>query len=132
MGVVGRPGVIRAPVAGTIPSTVPRVVPGRARDDGGRGIRRQGRGWSYIPHFIHSPFYVYAYAFGDCLVNSLYGVYQSKKVKNFEEKYIEMLRGGGIKHHKEMLEPFGLSVSDPKFWQAGLDVIINYIDQLEK
>jgi oligoendopeptidase F len=88
--------------------------------------------WSYIPHFIHSPFYVYAYAFGDCLVSSLYGVYQSKKVKNFEEKYIEMLRGGGIKHHKEMLEPFGLSVSDPKFWQAGLDVIINYIDQLEK
>jgi len=88
--------------------------------------------WSYIPHFIHSPFYVYAYAFGDCLVNSLYGVYQSKKVKNFEEKYLEMLRSGGIKHHKEMLEPFGLSVSDPKFWQAGLDVIINYIDQLEK
>jgi oligoendopeptidase F len=88
--------------------------------------------WSYIPHFIHSPFYVYAYAFGDCLVNSLYGVYQSKKVKNFEEKYLEMLRSGGINHHKEMLEPFGLSVSDPKFWQAGLDVIINYIDQLEK
>jgi oligoendopeptidase F len=88
--------------------------------------------WSYIPHFIHSPFYVYAYAFGDCLVNSLYGVYQSKKVKNFEEKYLEMLRSGGIKHHKERLEPFGLSVSDPKFWQAGLDVIINYIDQLEK
>jgi oligoendopeptidase F len=88
--------------------------------------------WSYIPHFIHSPFYVYAYAFGDCLVNSLYGVYQSKKVKNFEEKYLEMLSSGGINHHKEMLEPFGLSVSDPKFWQAGLDVIINYIDQLEK
>ena len=87
--------------------------------------------WSYIPHFIHSPFYVYAYAFGDCLVNSLYGVYQAGEVKNFEEKYLEMLAGGGIKHHKEMLKPFGLSVSDPQFWQAGLDVIIGYIDQLE-
>jgi oligoendopeptidase F len=87
--------------------------------------------WSYIPHFIHSPFYVYAYSFGDCLVNSLYGIYESKKVKNFEEKYLSMLEGGGTKHHKEMLKPFGLSVSDPEFWQAGLDVIINYINQLE-
>lgn len=87
--------------------------------------------WSYIPHFIHSPFYVYAYAFGDCLVNSLYGVYKSGKVKNFETKYLAMLAGGGMKWHKEMLQPFGLSVADPKFWQAGLDVIIDYIDQLE-
>ncbi|MBP7709535.1 MAG: M3 family oligoendopeptidase [Rickettsiales bacterium] len=88
--------------------------------------------WSYIPHFIHSPFYVYAYAFGDCLVNSLYGVYKSGKVKNFEEKYLAMLEGGGTKGHKEMLEPFGLSIKDPKFWQAGLNVIIDYINQLEK
>jgi oligoendopeptidase F len=88
--------------------------------------------WSYIPHFIHSPFYVYSYAFGECLVNSLYGVYKSGKVKNFEEKYLEMLRAGGTKHHKEMLAPFGLNAKDPKFWQAGLDVIIGYIDQLEK
>jgi len=88
--------------------------------------------WSYIPHFIHSPFYVYSYAFGECLVNSLYGVYKSGKVKNFEEKYLEMLRAGGTKHHKEMLAPFGLNAKDPKFWQAGLDVIISYIDQLEK
>ncbi len=87
--------------------------------------------WSYIPHFIHSPFYVYAYAFGDCLVNSLYGVYKSGKVKNFEVEYLRMLKAGGTKHHKEMLTPFNLSVSDPKFWQAGLDVIIDYINQLE-
>jgi oligoendopeptidase F len=87
--------------------------------------------WMYIPHFIHSPFYVYAYAFGDCLVNSLYGIYKSGKVKNFEEKYLELLKSGGTKHHKEMLEPFGLSVSDPNFWQAGLDIIIGYINQLE-
>jgi oligoendopeptidase F len=87
--------------------------------------------WSYIPHFIHSPFYVYAYAFGDCLVNALYGIYQLGQVKNFEEKYLEMLQAGGTKHHQEMLTPFGLSVQDPKFWQAGLDIIINYINQLE-
>jgi len=87
--------------------------------------------WCYIPHFIHSPFYVYAYAFGDCLVNSLYGIYKSGKVKNFEEKYLQMLAAGGTKHHKEMLEPFGLSIKDEKFWQAGLDVISGYIDQLE-
>lgn len=88
--------------------------------------------WCYIPHFIHSPFYVYAYAFGDCLVNSLYGIYKSGKVKNFEEKYLAMLAAGGSKHHKEMLEPFGLSIADAKFWQAGLDVISGYIDQLDE
>ncbi len=87
--------------------------------------------WMYIPHFIHSPFYVYAYAFGDCLVNSLYGIYKSGKVKNFEEKYLEMLAAGGSKHHKEMLAPFGISIRDENFWQSGLDVIIGYIDQLE-
>ncbi len=87
--------------------------------------------WSYIPHFIHSPFYVYAYAFGDCLVNSLYGVYKNGKVRNFEEKYLKMLESGGTKHHKEMLEPFGLSAHDPKFWQAGIDVIVGYIDLIE-
>lgn len=87
--------------------------------------------WCYIPHFIHSPFYVYAYAFGDCLVNSLYSIYQQKTVTNFEEKYLQMLSFGGAKHHKEMLEPFGLSINDPEFWQSGLDVIINYIDQIE-
>jgi oligoendopeptidase F len=88
--------------------------------------------WCYIPHFIHSPFYVYAYAFGDCLVNSLYGIYQTKKIKNFEEKYFAMLKAGGTKHHAEMLQPFNLSIHDPNFWQAGIDVIINYINQLEK
>ena len=87
--------------------------------------------WSYIPHFIHSPFYVYAYAFGDCLVNSLYGVYKQGKIKNFEEKYLEMLKSGGTKHHQEMLAPFGLDARKPAFWQAGLDVIAGYIDMIE-
>jgi oligoendopeptidase F len=66
------------------------------------------------------------------LVNSLYGIYKSGKIENFEEKYLEMLSLGGKKHHKEMLEPFGISINNPKFWQSGLDVIIDYIDQLEK
>ncbi len=87
--------------------------------------------WSYIPHFIHSPFYVYAYAFGDCLVNSLYGIYKSGKVKNFEQKYLQMLESGGAKHHKEMLAVFDLDASKPQFWQSGLDVIKDYIKMLK-
>jgi hypothetical protein len=63
--------------------------------------------WAYIPHFVHSPFYVYAYAFGDCLVNSLYAVYQGAE-KGFAEKYLAMLKAGGTKRHKELLAPFGL------------------------
>ncbi|MEO4001613.1 M3 family oligoendopeptidase [Mesorhizobium sp. CAU 1732] len=86
--------------------------------------------WSYIPHFIHSPFYVYAYAFGDCLVNSLYAVYQNAE-SGFQEKYFEMLRAGGTKHHSELLAPFGLDASDPAFWDKGLSVIENLIDELE-
>ncbi|MEM7221551.1 MAG: M3 family oligoendopeptidase [Pseudomonadota bacterium] len=86
--------------------------------------------WAYIPHFIHVPFYVYAYAFGDCLVNSLYAVYQNAE-EGFAEKYIEMLKAGGTKRHKELLAPFGLDASDPDFWSRGLSVIIGFIDELE-
>jgi oligoendopeptidase F len=86
--------------------------------------------WSYIPHFIHSPFYVYAYAFGDCLVNSLYGVYEKSR-EGFAERYFDMLRAGGSKHHSELLAPFGLDASDPKFWSIGLDLISRMIDELE-
>lgn len=86
--------------------------------------------WSYIPHFIHSPFYVYAYAFGDCLVNSLYGVYSSG-AEGFVDKYFDMLRAGGTKHHSELLAPFGLDASEPTFWQKGVSVIEGLIDELE-
>jgi oligoendopeptidase F len=86
--------------------------------------------WAYIPHFVHTPFYVYAYAFGDCLVNSLYKVYQDKP-EGFVPKYIQMLKAGGTLRHKELLEPFGLYAGDPKFWQGGLDIISGFIDQLE-
>ncbi len=86
--------------------------------------------WVYISHFVHSPFYVYAYAFGDCLVNSLYGAYQ-KEPKGFPEKYFALLEAGGTKHHKELLAPFGLDASDPAFWSIGLEVIEGLIDELE-
>ena len=86
--------------------------------------------WCYIPHFVHSPFYVYAYAFGDCLVNSLYAVYQSDTV-GFQGRYLEMLRAGGSKRHGELLAPFGLDAGDPAFWQRGLVLIESFIDELE-
>ena len=90
--------------------------------------------WSYIPHFIHSPFYVYAYAFGDCLVNSLFAVYQSSE-QGFQAKYFDMLKAGGTKHHSQLLAPFGIDASDPNFWYKGLGMIeamINEIEELDK
>jgi len=86
--------------------------------------------WSYIPHFIHTPFYVYAYAFGDCLVNSLWQVRLSGK-SNFTDLYLNLLKSGGKFHHKEALAPFSLNASDPEFWNKGLDTISSLIDELE-
>lgn len=86
--------------------------------------------WTYVPHFIHSPFYVYAYAFGDCLVNSLYGLY-AEAHPGFVAKYFEMLKAGGSKHHSELLAPFGLDARDPEFWSKGLKVLEGMIDELE-
>lgn len=87
--------------------------------------------WAYIPHFIHVPFYVYAYAFGDCLVNSLYAVYQQSET-GFAEKYLDMLRAGGSKRHQDLLAPFDLNAADPTFWQQGLSMISGFIDELEQ
>jgi oligoendopeptidase F len=86
--------------------------------------------WAYIPHFVHSPFYVYAYAFGDGLVNALYAVYEENP-DGFQDKYFDMLKAGGSKHHKDLLAPFGLDASDPKFWDKGLSMISDMIDELE-
>ena len=86
--------------------------------------------WSYIPHFVHSPFYVYAYAFGDGLVNALYATYKENP-KGFEDKYFNMLSAGGSKHHKELLKPFSLDACDPEFWSKGLSMISEMIDELE-
>ena len=87
--------------------------------------------WSYVPHFVHSPFYVYAYAFGDCLVNSLYGVFRASP-DGFAERYLALLAAGGTKHHSELLKPFGLDAHDPGFWSIGLGVIEGLIDELER
>ncbi len=86
--------------------------------------------WAYIPHFVHSPFYVYAYAFGDGLVNALYAAYQDAP-DGFQDKYFDMLKAGGSKHHKDLLAPFGLDASDPSFWDKGLSMIEGFIDELE-
>ncbi|HEY0291519.1 MAG TPA: M3 family metallopeptidase, partial [Hansschlegelia sp.] len=86
--------------------------------------------WTYIPHFIHSPFYVYAYAFGDCLVNSLYAVYEGA-ADGFAERYFALLSAGGTKHHSDLLAPFGLDAADPAFWQTGLGLIERMIAELE-
>jgi oligoendopeptidase F len=86
--------------------------------------------WCYISHFIHSPFYVYAYAFGDCLVNSLYAAYE-KSQAGFAERYLDLLAAGGTKHYREALAPFGLDPSDPSFWNKGLDMIAGLIAELE-
>jgi oligoendopeptidase F len=86
--------------------------------------------WAYIPHFVHSPFYVYAYAFGDGLVNALYAAYEAAP-EGFQEKYFDMLKAGGSKHHTELLAPFGLDATDPAFWDKGLSMISGFIDELE-
>ena len=86
--------------------------------------------WTYVPHFVHSPFYVYAYAFGDGLVNALYAAYEDQP-QGFQDKYFDMLRAGGSKHHSELLRPFGLNAADPAFWNKGLSMIEGFIDELE-
>ncbi len=86
--------------------------------------------WAYIPHFVHSPFYVYAYAFGDGLVNALYANYEENP-EGFQDRYFDMLKAGGSKHHKALLEPFGLDATDPAFWDKGLSMIEGFIDELE-
>ena len=89
-----------------------------------------GTYWSYIPHFVHSPFYVYAYAFGECLVSALYALYETR-ASSFQSKYLEMLHSGGTKRHRELLAPFDVDASDPAFWSRGLDLIAGWIDELE-
>ena len=86
--------------------------------------------WTYISHFFHTPFYVYSYAFGDCLVNSLFKVYQSNTVNNFDEKYMQLLSLGGSKRYNELLEPFGLDAKNGEFWKKGLSLISELIDEI--
>lgn len=96
--------------------------------------------WGFIPHFIHVPFYVYAYAFGDCLVNVLWQVYaktnqdtsgQSQEKTQFVNQYLDLLRAGGTHRHDVALAPFGLDARDETFWNLGLDMIAGMIDELD-
>jgi oligoendopeptidase F len=87
--------------------------------------------WTYIPHFIHTPFYVYAYAFGDGLVNALYAVFEGG-APGFQDRYFALLEAGGARGHRELLAPFGLDAADPAFWDRGLSVIASMIDDLER
>ena len=93
--------------------------------------KEYGPVFGFIPHLVHSPFYVYAYAFGDALVNALYRVYEEGSVPDFEEKYIEMLKAGGTLKPEDLKEKFGLDITDPSFWNKGLEVIEELIDELE-
>ncbi|MGA7260934.1 MAG: M3 family oligoendopeptidase, partial [Stellaceae bacterium] len=116
------------------PDRLGEIWLGVQRESLGPALRLDGvyrHYWTYIPHFIHTPFYVYAYAFGDCLVNSLYAVYEDAH-QGFAERYLEMLRAGGTLRHRELLAPFGLDAADPSFWSKGLSIIAGFIDELEK
>ncbi|MCK5295810.1 MAG: M3 family oligoendopeptidase [Alphaproteobacteria bacterium] len=103
-----------------------------SQGDSIRFDEKSKNGWGSVPHFIHTPFYVYAYAFGDGIVNSLYKVHEEGKTKDFQKKYMEMLSKGGTEGHKDMLKPFGLDASKPDFWDKGLEVVSSFIDDLEK
>jgi oligoendopeptidase F len=116
------------------PDRLGEIWLGVQRESLGPALRLDGvyrHYWTYIPHFIHTPFYVYAYAFGDCLVNSLYAVYEDAH-QGFAERYLEMLRAGGTLRPRELLAPFGLDAADPSFWSKGLSIIAGFIDELER
>ena len=87
--------------------------------------------WTYIPHFIHTPFYVYAYAFGDCLVNILIQLYD-EGLPNFKNHYIDLLKSGGSKHYSQVLKPFNVDLTNQQSWQKGLSMISGLIDEFEK
>ena len=86
--------------------------------------------WSYVSHFVHSPFYVYAYAFGDLLVAALMET-RAKDPSGFTPLYRELLAGGGSKGYVEALAPFGLNPRDPAFWTIGTKRLEGLIDQFE-
>ena len=91
--------------------------------------------WGYIPHFVHTPFYVYAYAFGDCLVNALWQSYQlaqaGVQAADFVTGYRNLLQAGGTERYDVALQRFDLDPRDPAFWSLGLDMISGMIDELE-
>lgn len=88
--------------------------------------------WSYIPHFIHSPFYCYAYSYAQLLVLALFGLYKSGKCENFVEIYTKFLSLGGSKSPKELVGMFGFDIDDEKFWNIGIDQVANLVNEFIK
>lgn len=88
--------------------------------------------WPHVGHFFFLPFYVYAYSFADCFVNSLYQVYQENNIEAFEDKYLELLSQTAIKDYQDILKPFGIDPTSPNFWEKGLKLIESYVDELER
>ncbi|TSC78636.1 MAG: oligoendopeptidase F [Parcubacteria group bacterium Gr01-1014_29] len=89
--------------------------------------------WSYIPHFLHTPFYVYAYTFGELLTLSLYDTYLKTDDKAaFADTYIAMLETGGTKSPQELVDPFGVDLSSKEFWQGGIRVVREMVEEARK
>lgn len=88
--------------------------------------------WSYIPHFIHTPFYCYAYSYAQLLVLALFGLYKSKKCENFTEIYTKFLSAGGSLSPKELVKMFGFDIDDENFWQIGLNEIKIMLREFEE
>lgn len=86
--------------------------------------------WTYIPHFYHTPFYCYAYAFGNLLVLSLFNMYK-KEGKSFIPKYLNLLSAGGSKKPETLLTKMGFDITNKRFWQQGFDLLSEKIGDLE-
>ncbi len=89
-----------------------------------------GRWWSYVPHFLHTPGYVYAYSFGELLVLALYRMYQESG-DSFVPKYLDLLAAGDSDYPDNLLTKIGVDINDAGFWQKGIDVIERWIEQAE-
>jgi oligoendopeptidase F len=90
-----------------------------------------GLWWSYVLHFVHYPFYTYAYSFGELMVLSLYEQYR-KQGQSFVPKYIDMLSSGGSDYPKNLMAKMGLDITKPEFWQNGLDLLNGMVTQAEE
>ena len=85
--------------------------------------------WSYIPHFIHSPFYCYSYAYAQLLVLALYGLYKSGRLENFVQIYTEFLSLGGSLSPRELVGKFGFDIDDKNFWRIGINEVKKLVDE---
>lgn len=87
--------------------------------------------WAYIPHFVHTPFYCYAYGFGELLVLALYELYR-REGASFVPKYLALLAAGGSDTPEHLLRPFGMDISRPDFWELGLAPLRQLLAEAER